>query len=201
MNEGYVKFSAKLSEAELPEYPGWQYLNEVRTELHDLELIGIYPNGIGYGNVSIRIGESHAFLITGTATGAKRALELRDYCRVDEVDIERNQVLCTGRVPASSESMSHAAVYRANPEVGCVIHVHSADMFGFMLERDYPATAPEAEFGTREMAREIQELVAGAPACEGIFVMAGHEDGIIAYGRTTAMAHRKILQFECFKRG
>ena len=55
--DGYIKYSATLrpeapvSEAVLEE------INRARTELFDRKLIGIYPDGIGYGNCSVR----HAF--------------------------------------------------------------------------------------------------------------------------------------------
>lgn len=35
MNEGYVKFSAKLREAGLPEYSGWQHHNQVRASVKE----------------------------------------------------------------------------------------------------------------------------------------------------------------------
>jgi hypothetical protein len=50
-----------------------------------------------------------------------------------------------------------------------------------LIREGAPQTPAEAAFGTPEMARAVGRLAATLPpaAC---LVMAGHEDGIIAYG-------------------
>ena len=50
MNEGYIKFAVHLTKGALPDNAALSHLNEVRTGLHDSGLIGVLPNGIGYGN-------------------------------------------------------------------------------------------------------------------------------------------------------
>jgi ribulose-5-phosphate 4-epimerase/fuculose-1-phosphate aldolase len=194
MNEGYVKFAVHLTEDDLPACPALCRLNEVRTELHDLGLVGVLPSGIGYGNVSVRLGRSDKFIISGTATGAKRVLALTDYCLVDSFDVRRNEVFCTGRIRASSESMSHGSVYQANPEVTCVIHIHSPAVFRFMLKNSYPRTSEQAAYGTPRIAEETVQLVRDAGATQGLFVMAGHEDGVIAYGDGVEPARQLLLE-------
>lgn len=194
MNEGYVKFAVHLTEGDLPVCPALGRLNEVRTELHDLGLIGVLPGGIGYGNLSVRLNGSNRFIISGTATGAKRELALTDYCLVDSFNICRNEVFCTGRIRASSESMSHGAVYLANPAVTCVIHIHSRAVFRFMLENGYPRTSEQAAYGTPQIAEETVRLVRDAGATQGLFVMAGHEDGVISYGDDIEAARQLILE-------
>lgn len=194
MNEGYVKFAVHLTEGDLPVCPGLDRLNEVRTELHDLGLIGVLPDGVGYGNVSVRLKDSDQFMISGTATGAKRELALTDYCRVDSFDIRRNEVFCTGRIKASSESMSHGAVYQANPAITCVIHIHSPAVFRFMLDNGYPKTSEQAAYGTPEIAEETVRLVRDTGAAQGLFVMAGHENGVIAYGTDIELARQLLLE-------
>lgn len=194
MNEGYVKFRVHWTDGDVPEIPALQRLNEVRTELHDLGLIGVLPDRIGYGNVSVRLSESDKFMISGTATGAKRVLSLTDYCRVDSLDLLRNEVFCTGRITASSESMSHGAVYQANPEIACVIHIHDSELFRYMLENRYPRTSEQAAYGTPQIAEETVRLVREAAAAQGLFVMAGHEDGVIAYGPDIETARLLLLE-------
>ena len=63
-DEGYVKFTAHLTEADLPAPAELVRLNEVRTELHELGLIGILPDGIGYGNLSVRSAGEETFWIS-----------------------------------------------------------------------------------------------------------------------------------------
>jgi hypothetical protein len=194
MSEGYIKFAVHRTECDLPACFALARLNEVRAELHDLGLIGILPDGIGYGNVSVRLDGSDKFIISGTATGAKRVLAPTDYCLVDSFDAARNEVFCTGRIQASSESMSHGSVYQANPAINCVIHIHSRIMFRFMLDGGYPRTAAQAAYGTPEIAEETVRLVRDAGGSQGIFVMAGHEDGVVAYGASIEPVRQLLLE-------
>jgi len=194
MNEGYTKFAVHLTDGDLTDSPALQRLNEVRTELHDLGLIGVLPDGIGYGNVSLRPNKSDQFIISGTATGAKRVLALTDYCRVDSFNVSRNEVFCTGRIAASSESMSHGSVYQANPAIAYVIHIHSQAVFQFMLENGYPRTSEQAAYGTPRIAEETVQLVRDAGEKQGLFAMAGHQDGVIAYGADVETVRQLLLE-------
>ncbi len=194
MNEGYTKFAVHLTQGDLPACPALTRLNEVRTVLHDLELIGVLPGGIGYGNVSVRLDGTSKFIISGTATGAKRVLAPTDYCVVDSFDAARNEVFCTGRIQASSESMSHGSVYQANPAINCVIHIHSAVMFRFMQANGYLKTSEKALYGTPEIAAETARLVRDTGTVQGIFVTAGHEDGVIAYGADIDSVEQLLLE-------
>ena len=180
--EGYVKFQAHLTEEDLPDSIELHLLNETRTELHELGLIGVLPDGIGYGNISFRPAGAEAFVISGTATGAERELPPEGYCRVDSFNVKTNEVWCTGRTAASSETMSHGAVYEANEKIRCVIHIHSRELFEFMLAGHFEKTPKEAEYGTPELADEIRNLVEAADEEQGVFVLAGHQDGVMAYG-------------------
>jgi methylthioribose-1-phosphate isomerase len=192
-DEGYVKFRAHLTEEDLPDSIELRLLNETRTELHELELIGVLPNGIGYGNLSVRPAGDETFLISGTATGAERELPMESYCRVDSFNAKTNEVWCTGRVKASSETMSHGAVYQANDAVRCVIHIHNRELFDFMLAGHFAKTPKEVAFGTPELAEEIRTLVEAAGEAQGVFVLAGHQDGVMAYGPDIESARDVLL--------
>jgi len=192
MDEGYIKFTVHLMDGPAPAHPALNELNQARTKLHDLKLIGIYPNGIGYGNVSLRAETPEKFIVSGTATGEKRILNTGDYCLVDSFDLAANEVQCTGRVKASSESMSHGAIYRACEKAQSVIHIHSRALFDFMLAGPYPCTPETAAYGTPELAVEIDTLAAASTE-GGLFATAGHEEGIIAYGPTPSATLEIVL--------
>ena len=194
MTEGYVKFSVRLREADIEAPDRLEALNSVRTELFDLGMIGILPDGVGFGNVSIKEAGADVFFISGTATGGKRILYVSDYCRVDACSAERNEVQCTGRIRASAETLSHDAVYRANPEIACVIHVHHKPLFLNLLVSTCPATSPDAEYGTPEMAHNIEAIIKAQETPEGILVMTGHEDGVLSWGRTVAEAYDVLMK-------
>ena len=47
---------------------------------------------------------------------------------------------CIGPIQASSASLTHAAIYQANPDINAVIHVHDRDLWENLLDR-VPTTA------------------------------------------------------------
>ena len=180
-DEGYIKFSFAHEAAAAPAHPRLHELMRIRDDLHEWELIGVLPDGIGYGNISARIEGTNRFIITGSGTGLKFPIEKDHFCEVVSFDVANNRVVCRGPLPASSESMSHGAIYAARPDAGAVIHIHDRIMFGLLVQEGAPQTPADAAFGTPEMARAVGRLAATLPpvAC---MVMAGHEDGIIAFG-------------------
>ena len=52
--DGYIKFDCKWGEkpSVIPSYI-FQKINLWRNNLYDLNLIGVYENGIGFGNISV----------------------------------------------------------------------------------------------------------------------------------------------------
>ena len=79
--------------------------------------------------------------------------------------------------------MTHAAIYRLDPAIQCVLHVHDPKMWKFGLQQALPSTDPDVEYGTPAMAAEILRLYqSGQLDRQRVLVMAGHQDGIISYG-------------------
>jgi len=196
INEGYIKFTVHLTEMDVVMPRTLPELNAVRTELYEQGMIGVLPGGIGYGNVSLREPGATCFFISGTSTGGKRVLDPGDYCRADQCSAEKNEVFCSGHIRASSETLSHDAVYQANPQIGCVIHIHHNAFFTKLLaDSRIPATSPHAEFGTPEMARDIERLVRTQAEPCGIIVMTGHPDGVIAYGSDIQTAYQTLMDY------
>ena len=156
-DEGYVKFqaiwerAAPLPALKLVELSRW------RNEMHRLQLIGVYENGIGFGNISQR-SEGDQFIITGTATGHLPSLAPAHFTTVTDFFIEKNTVHCRGPIIASSEAMSHAVIYRECQEVQGIIHVHHAGLWERLLDR-VPTTAEGATYGSPEMANSIVNLL------------------------------------------
>ena len=193
MEEGYVKYSAEHTAAPPFVIPHWAELNEARTQLHKVGLIGALPNGVGFGNLSIRY-QGNEFLITGTATGALPVLDVGKYCLVRSFDLKQNHVVTAGPVGASAESMSHGVIYRASPGVNCVIHTHSRKIFDGMIQSNkvstdsYPATPESASYGSPEIALAIEKCVHDLGKNEGQIVMLGHDEGVITFGPTIERA-------------
>jgi hypothetical protein len=183
MNEtGAVKFHYEFTGKELAPFPGFEELNAARQELRRLGLLGVDESGIGFGNLSMRDGATDSFYITGSGTGGLPSLRLVDYAKVIAWDFERNWLCYEGREIASAESLTHAAVYSMVAEVRVVLHGHDTSLWQRLLGRG-PATNASVAYGTPEMAREVQRLFRETEVrARNIFAMAGHIDGIVAFG-------------------
>lgn len=193
-HEGSVKFDCHLT-IEKIEIPSELYepLNFWRNELWLKCLIGAYADGIGYGNISVRVPGSNQFYISGTATGGIPELEQIHYPLVERCEPEANSIWCRGLIKASAESMSHAAIYSANNEIASVVHIHNHQLWEKYLGI-LPTTDMEVEYGTPEMAYEIGRIMTNSETiARKVFVMGGHEDGIISFGKSVKEATLIIL--------
>lgn len=194
IDEGYTKFNIVWTQSEPLPLVEIDELIRWRRPLFDARLIGEYQDlGIGFGNLSVRYGTSGDFLISGTQTGHLPILGNEHFSRVTNYDLERNSVSCVGPVQASSESMTHAAIYSLNPLIRAVVHVHSADLW-LRLKDSVPTTAADVAYGTPEMALEFGRLYRDSSfAADGVAVMAGHEEGLLAIGSDMRQAANRML--------
>jgi L-ribulose-5-phosphate 4-epimerase len=197
IDEGYTKYDVDWREAPALPADAVAELNGWRNRLHDQGLIGYYPeHGVGFGNLSIREGDSDAFIISGTQTGDIAQTDERHYARVTQCDIGANRVRCEGPVQASSESLTHAAIYALDPAIRAVVHVHSAAMWTELMDK-VPTTSRDVSYGTPEMANEFRRLFAETDFAErGIAVMGGHEEGIVSFGDDIEQAAERILRVQ-----
>lgn len=181
IDEGYVKFEARWEKGPMPD--GIEELVAVRNKLHAMGLIGEYVAvGIGYGNVSMRIGDSNRFIVSGTATGNIEVATAEHFCEVKDWSLERNSVSCIGPVAASSESLTHAMLYACDARIGAVLHVHHRGFWEHLL-RSRPSTGAGIAYGTPAMAMEMARLLETPGIWDyPIVAMAGHEEGIVAFG-------------------
>ncbi len=166
-----------------------------RELLARLGLVGRHParyEGLGYGNVSARIGPFGAaprgrrrFLVTGSQTGGRERLGLEDFCVVERWELATNRVTSFGRVPPSSESLTHGAVYDAAPAARVVLHAHCPEIWRAARALGLPVSDPAAANGTPAMAQEVLRLwrESALPGI-GMLALGGHEDGVLAFGHT-----------------
>ena len=189
-DEGVVKYQAFHQNADAPVHPLLNQLDEVRTRLFDLGLVGVYPDGIGYGNVSIRY--ETGCIISGTASGSIRILGPSGYCYVRSFNLQKNIVYTEGPINASSESMTHCAIYQANLLVQCVLHIHARELWERLMHQGYGSTPADIPYGTPEMALSVSNLVRTQLHPSNLIVMAGHEEGVVAYGKDIISAFDQI---------
>ena len=190
MIDGVIKYHVEHEEGLAPEFSGYPNLEALRSRLFALGLIG-EKDGIGYGNLSKRLGQSHTFFITATQTGKQAHLISDSYTYIEDYDFESFTVFSKGTFKPSSEALSHAMIYEIDQDINVVIHIHSHALWLFMQAKHYLAT--EAEYGTVRMVNEIRSLYKNInPFTNNAFVMKGHEDGIITFGRNVDDAERTL---------
>lgn len=195
MNEGYIKFNCHWNREEFRfQEEIFTQLEAARTQLFTLGLIGMYPDGIGYGNISVRNYEGKSFIISGSATGGLPNLKQSDYALVTNFNISKNTIFCTGQTKASAESLTHAAVYHSLPEVCAVVHVHCLWLWDRLMNQ-YPTTSTGIEYGTPEMADAVGHFALETKESdEKIIVMGGHREGILAFGSNLIEATDQIIK-------
>lgn len=194
--QGAVKFNCHWTQSG-PVISDEQYeiINYWREVLFNMDLIGAYENGVGFGNLSMRNGSGNQFVITGSATGEIPELEPGHYVKVNSFNIDDNAVQCIGPLKASSESLTHAAIYSADSGTNAVIHVHSYELWSELIHK-VPTTNPAMDYGTTGLAKDIGRLFSESDVFEKrIIVMAGDRAGILTFGQDLDEAVGVLMQY------
>ena len=194
LDEGYIKYESHWTPGPATHIEASRLLDTWRAPLHEAGLIGQYEDiGVGYGNISVRRGFGGLFLISGTQTGHLPATNEQHYSLVTDCDIRSGIVRCSGPIQASSEALTHAAIYNLGDGIGAVVHVHSPELWRRYKGR-LPTTDPDVAYGTPDMAHEFDRLYrVGGLKEAGVAVMAGHEDGLVSFGTTLEEAATRML--------
>lgn len=194
LDEGYIKYQSHWLPGSAPDVAAARLLEKWRRPLFTAGLVGHYDElNIGFGNLSTRSGGPGQFLITGTQTGHIVRTTAEHYSLVTGFDIGRNEVSCTGPAQASSEAMTHAAIYALDPSIDAIVHVHSKPLWDQYLNV-LPTTDNIIAYGTPEMAAEFGRLYReSAFGSDGVAVMGGHDEGLISVGKSLKQATMKIL--------
>lgn len=166
---------------------GWRHV------LHRLGLIGQEEgryHGLGFGNISCRLRRSSDhFLISGSQTGRLPLLEPRHYALVSHCDPVHNSVRASGLTRPSSEAMTHGQLYQLDQTIGAVVHAHCPEIWDNAATLALPLTPRAATYGSPAMAEAVVSLFADpALRAKRLFVMGGHEDGVVSFGRDLAEA-------------
>jgi L-ribulose-5-phosphate 4-epimerase len=192
--EGVVKYTVKHETARIAFPAEMSDLLSWRRQLRTLGLIGADAQGIGFGNLSIRLHASPCFLITGSQSSGFNEVDQRHFAKVTVVDLDKNFLRSVGERPPSSEALTHAALYQVQGSIRAVVHVHSAEIWAACRDR-LPTTRNDVLYGTPEMAYEMIRLhKRAALGGQGVVVMGGHQDGVIAFGPSLAEAAGEILK-------
>jgi len=192
--EGTIHFAYALEPPEGPVAPAGvlQALRGWRSVLRRLELLGQTAEryaGLGFGNLSARDpADPERFIVTASQTSGAPELEDGDLVRVLHSNLERFWVDALGHQPPSSETLTHAMIYQADPDIAWVFHGHSPDIWQRADELDLPATGTDVPYGSPEMVRAVAALLQRHRERPCVFVTLGHRDGVFACGSSADAA-------------
>ena len=117
--------------------------------------------GLSYGNLSARKDSTRFWMSASGVDKAKLREPGRDILLVSGYDSEANRIVLS--VPpeveprrVSVDAIEHWMIYRENPGVGAILHLHAWVVGIEATEVNYPC-------GTEELAESVAALVAAAP--------------------------------------
>ena len=151
------RFLAELDLLPAP-FPIEEQLNE-RQMRHLKRLYGI--GGLSYGNFSARLDGTRFWMSASGVDKSRLCTIGRDILLVTGYDADRKAMRLSvppGIEPrrVSVDAIEHWLIYRENPSVRAILHVHA------WLE-GAPATAMQYPCGTYELGRAVADLVRAAP--------------------------------------
>lgn len=194
--EGVIKFVLDYTPGDLPGDIDLQPLMRWFGRCRSHGLIGrdsLRYDGLAYGNISLRATDG--FVVSATQTGGLPALTRADLAWVRTIDVRQNRLSAQGPARPSSESMTHGQIYQSRDEIHAVIHVHSPSIWQRAGALRLNTTAASVEYGTPEMAEAVASLLDEAtPPLPNLFVMLGHQDGVVAFGSDMDSAGNRLLE-------
>jgi ribulose-5-phosphate 4-epimerase/fuculose-1-phosphate aldolase len=203
--EGVIKYQEEYTPGPPPDPALVRELTVWRRIFYELGVMGQDPeryDGAGFGNASMRLkpydqhkGE-RSFVITGTQTGRLSHLEPDHFAIVQGYNHRANMVRAVGPIRASSESMTHGAVYDQSALIRWVFHIHAPVLWRQRKALAIPESSASVPYGTPAMAAEVQRLFNESDLRTlRIFAMAGHEDGIVSFGSSAADAAQLMIHY------
>lgn len=189
-SDGVIRFLSHYKNRQwiAKEFPSLA-LREGRQWLHALGVIGVGEDQVGFGNISERATDKGTFFITGSQTGHLSELAESGYSKVTHVESSQHTLWCEGPSEASSESMTHAALYTCHKGIGAVAHGHHHVLWEKLCAMGAPATSEEIEYGTPEMAVEVQRAWQACGGLDtGFLVMKGHKEGVLTWAPSVQAA-------------
>lgn len=170
-----VKFRTIFISRKPPQDPR---LDELAGWTHRLAGLGVLATAMG--NLSIRTPSGLIITPTGTDPAT---LTPEQFVEVLTVNMATRAITARGCAEPSSESMMHAAIYGARPDVKAIFHGHDARV---LAATGLPVTAKEQPYGTPALVEAVLTM-AGK---HDLFVMRNH--GFVSVASSMELAGRRI---------
>jgi L-ribulose-5-phosphate 4-epimerase len=195
--EGVIKFQLQYQQQMALTAEDVAELNSWRTVMLQLGMLGQTPtryDNYGFGNISQRYGSGNQFIISGSQTGGITNMTAADYALVTQCQPAQNRIAAIGETKPSSEAMTHGQLYQLSGDIQFVIHAHCPAIWQQAGALGLAQTGADVPYGTVAMTEEVAHLFAHSSVLQhGIFTMAGHEDGVVAFGATAAAAAERLI--------
>jgi len=192
--EGVIKYQQNWNQSS--EFPDFDIssLIKYRNKCFENDWIGFDKTyQVGFGNISLRYKNNPQFFISGSQTGHIPILAKSHISFIEQFDIKNNTINSIGLTKASSESLTHAAIYQLSNKIGAVIHIHNKPLWEKHINV-LPTTDSKIEYGTPEMAGEVSRLFQTIENNNtGVLIMGGHEDGIISWATNFKPAFELLM--------
>lgn len=148
----------------------------------------------GHGNVSVRVpGADEMYFTAGSS--------LRDHPASAVVRVSLDGTLLEGELPPVQGAVvaMHTAMYRHDPEVGCVLHTHSPHATAYAVAQrpidcwieamamfGLPDGVPVAAYGPRGSEQAVANILAAVRPGIPAVLLANH--GVLVFQRTPELA-------------
>ena len=198
--EGVIKYELEHQQMPMTEFFSVKQISAWRAILFRLGLLGQDPDrydNLGFGNISHRVKpQSNQFVISGTQTGHIKYLCSEQFVLVVKAEPRQNRIYSCGLIQPSSEALTHASIYSLDPKVNAVIHVHSPEIWGNTKVLNLPHISADIPYGTVAMAIAVEQLFKDGSLCNSsVFSMLGHQDGVVAFGKTIEEAALALISY------
>ncbi len=88
-----------------------------------------------------------------------------------------------------------ATVYDQAPHIQAVLHVHSPEIWRGYRRLGLPSTDRSVRYGTSQMVEATTRLFRDSTVWEtGVWIMLGHLDGVVAFGRSVDEAGVRLIE-------
>ena len=159
-----------------------------RQILQSLGFLGQSPDryhGASFGNLSARDPDRpEEFVITASQSSGEEPFTREHLVRIAGINLARFWVDGVGEVPPSSDTLTHGAIYGADPRIQWIIHCRQPAIWENTEGLALPVTGPDAEAGTPGMIQAVIDLLHAYQSRPLVFATAGLTDGLYACGPT-----------------
>ncbi len=185
-----IKFNYRFDKDDIPEFSIIYKLKYIKNYLLKYRLFGINSDGLSYGNLSAysdklmdyysAYSNKIKFIISASGTSGIKNFTIDDYTIIVDYDFAKNYLHFIGKRIASSESLTHAAIYNSVNNVKYVVHFHNEQIWSRNIHK-LLTTDIDIEYGTPELAQCIIDLLRYKKNLKPVIILGGHPNGIIIW--------------------